>query len=249
MTKQKRGLWLFLFSLFPGAGELYMGFRKQGVSIMILFWSVILIGSWGIPWILFLLPVIWFYSFFNVHNLKSLSEEDFYAVEDHYILLSGDVDFGGISDQLKGKYRTLAAVVLIFIGITILWNNFMDLLAFILPTGVYTFLRSLSYQLPQVVIAIAIILAGLYILSDKKKNLSDNQEDSGNESHTEHFWEPYRPFQQSREPQPSASAPDSAAESSDISAPADNSDVSVPADITEAPADIPEEYPEYHQED
>ena len=38
MQKQKRGFWLFIFSLIPGAGEMYMGFKKQGISIMFLFW-------------------------------------------------------------------------------------------------------------------------------------------------------------------------------------------------------------------
>ena len=32
------------------------------------------------------LPVLWFYSFFHVHNLKELPEEEFYAIEDNYIL-------------------------------------------------------------------------------------------------------------------------------------------------------------------
>ena len=32
MQKQKRGFWLFIFSLIPGAGEMYMGFKKQGIS-------------------------------------------------------------------------------------------------------------------------------------------------------------------------------------------------------------------------
>ena len=40
MQKQKRGFWLFIFSLIPGAGEMYMGFKKQGISIMFLFWGV-----------------------------------------------------------------------------------------------------------------------------------------------------------------------------------------------------------------
>ena len=41
MQKQKRGFWLFIFSLIPGAGEMYMGFKKQGISIMFLFWGVV----------------------------------------------------------------------------------------------------------------------------------------------------------------------------------------------------------------
>ena len=83
MQKQKRGFWLFIFSLIPGAGEMYMGFKKQGISIMFLFWGVFAIGACtGMDWLVFLIPIIWFYSFFNVHNLKSLSEEEFYSIED-----------------------------------------------------------------------------------------------------------------------------------------------------------------------
>ena len=64
MQKQKRGFWLFIFSLIPGAGEMYMGFKKQGISIMFLFWGVFAIGACtGMDWLVFLIPIIWFYSF------------------------------------------------------------------------------------------------------------------------------------------------------------------------------------------
>ena len=125
MQKQKRGFWLFIFSLIPGAGEMYMGFKKQGISIMLLFWGVFAVGSCtGMDWLIFLIPIIWFYSFFNVHNLKSLSEEEFYSVEDSYVLhmdkLIGDVD------TLLTHHRKLTAIVLIVFGASILWNNLVD---------------------------------------------------------------------------------------------------------------------------
>ena len=83
MQKQKRGFWLFIFSLIPGAGEMYMGFKKQGISIMFLFWGVFAIGACtGMDWLVFLIPIIWFYSFFNVHNLKSLFQQKPYYQTD-----------------------------------------------------------------------------------------------------------------------------------------------------------------------
>ena len=85
MQKQKHGFWLFIFSLIPGAGEMYMGFKKQGISIMFLFWGVFAIGACtGMDWLVFLIPIIWFYSFFNVHNLNCDSADFpwcFYSVE------------------------------------------------------------------------------------------------------------------------------------------------------------------------
>ena len=192
MTKQKKGLWTFLFSLIPGAGEMYMGFRKQGISIMLLFWGIIAIASGtSLSWIIMFLPILWFYSFFNVHNLKSLSEEEFYSIEDNYVLhldqLIGDADI------FVNKYRTIVAVLLIFFGVSILWSNFTDLLFWILPSRLAEFISALSYRLPEIVIAVAIIIAGFYILSHKKAQLDEDYKDSNSE---EHYWEPYRPYQQ-----------------------------------------------------
>ena len=58
MQKQKKGFWLFIFSLIPGAGEMYMGFKKQGLSIMLLFYSLFAIGaSTGMDWIIMFFPI------------------------------------------------------------------------------------------------------------------------------------------------------------------------------------------------
>lgn len=189
MIKQKHGFWLFIFSLIPGAGEMYMGFRKQGLSIMLLFWAIIaLAGDIGLSWLIMFLPVLWFYSFFNVHNLKSLSEEEFYTQEDTYILhldtLIGD------ADSLLRKYRTIIAVLLILFGISILWNSLIDILYVILPGGLANILIPIAHNIPQMVIAIAIVATGYFILVNKKKELDQKKKEE------EHYWEPYRPYQQ-----------------------------------------------------
>lgn len=191
MIKQKRGFWLFIASLIPGAGEMYMGFRKKGISIMLIFWSIFaLAAGMGMDFLVMFLPIIWFYSFFDVHNLKTLSDEEFYSMEDNYILhmdqLLGD------TDNILKKYRSLIAVILIVFGVSILWNNFADILYWILPGFLGDVIRSIFYRLPQIVIAVAIIIAGFYILSDKRSKLRDNKK----AEQQEHYWEPYRPYQQ-----------------------------------------------------
>lgn len=213
MTKQKRGLWLFLFSLIPGAGEMYMGFRKQGISIMLLFWGIFAVSAGtGFSWILMFLPILWFYSFFNVHNLKSLSEEEFYSLDDTYVLhmdqLLGD------ADVLINKHHTIVAALLIFFGVSILWNNITDFLYWFLPSPLANLLYSISYRLPQIIIAIAIIAAGCYILSHKKARLENDYKNTKSE---EHYWEPYRPYQQAK---PSGTNTADTQESSSISTPA-----------------------------
>ena len=202
MTKQKHGCLLFLASLIPGAGEMYMGFRKQGVSIMLLFWGVLAFGSiTGIGWLIFFLPILWLYSFFNVHNLKSLSEDDFYSVEDTYILHLDQ--FIGTDGAIK-KHSTVAAVLLIIFGVAILWNNVTDILYWLFPGFLRDFLSTIFYQLPGTVIAIAIIAAGVYLLRSGKQ---EADEELAKENQEEHYWEPYRPYQQPSEPDSEKSTP------------------------------------------
>ena len=189
MKKQKHGFWVFIFSLIPGAGEMYMGFKKQGISIMLLFWGAIALASiTGLGWLAMFLPVIWFYSFFNVHNLKSLSEEEFYSVDDNYILHMDQ--FSGNMGKFLQKHRNVTAWVLILFGICILWSRFTALLYLIVPVELADYAYEICNSLPQIVIAAGIIAAGIYLLTQQKKKLEKE------ENKEEHYWEPYRPYQQ-----------------------------------------------------
>ena len=189
MKKQKHGFWVFIFSLIPGAGEMYMGFKKQGISIMLLFWGSIALASiTGLGWLAMFLPVIWFYSFFNVHNLKSLSEEEFYSVDDNYILHMDQ--FSGNMGKFLQKHRNVTAWVLILFGICILWSRFTTLLYLIVPVELADYAYEICNSLPQIVIAAGIIVAGIYLLTQQKKKLEKE------ENKDEHYWEPYRPYQQ-----------------------------------------------------
>ena len=189
MRKQKHGFWVFIFSLIPGAGEMYMGFKKQGISIMLLFWGSIALASiTGLGWLAMFLPVIWFYSFFNVYNLKSLSEEEFYSVDDNYILHMDQ--FSGNMGKFLQKHRNVTAWVLILFGICILWSRFTALLYLIVPVELADYAYEICNNLPLIVIAAGIIAAGIYLLTQQKKKLEKE------ENKDEHYWEPYRPYQQ-----------------------------------------------------
>ena len=112
MQKQKKGFLLFISSLIPGAGEMYMGFFKQGISIMTLFWAIIAIaGGLNISSLVIFLPVIWFYSYFHVHNLKELPEEEFYAIEDSYIFHLDQI-FSGFHNTSSRQLKA-ASILLI----------------------------------------------------------------------------------------------------------------------------------------
>lgn len=171
MTRQKKGFWLFIFSLIPGAGELYMGFQKKGLSLMLIWWGCIAGCAYlGFDAILFLLPIIWFYSFFQVHNLKSLSEEEFHSVEDKFLFPTE-----GFIENKKTfvmQYRNIIAIVLIVLGISGIWDIFTVWLRNFLPGEIYEYIEMFGYQLPTIAISIIMIVIGVKLVKGKKEELA-----------------------------------------------------------------------------
>jgi hypothetical protein len=63
------------FSVIPGAGHMNLGLLKQGAQLMAAFFLILLISNWlQLELLAFIVPVIWFFSIFDVYHL--LDEED-----------------------------------------------------------------------------------------------------------------------------------------------------------------------------
>lgn len=174
MTKKKSGFLTFIFSLLPGAGQMYMGFMKRGISLMSMFFLLIFLSAWlNLGALMLAMPIIWFFAFFDTHNLRAMPDDEFYAMEDEFIL------FPEIGKEklraLQNKYRNIFAIALIVIGISILWNNLIDIFDYILPEVIQHLLNRFGYYFPQLVIGFGIIVLGIYLIRGKKKEL-DTQE-------------------------------------------------------------------------
>jgi len=170
MQRRKGTFLTFIFSLLPGAGEMYMGFMKKGTSIMfIFFFGIFLSGFFNIGPLLFILPIIWFYSFFNVHNINGLSDEEFYALEDNYII-NLDAIFQD-HKFMEQKYRKVAAWILLIMGVSILWNNFSNFIFHLVPEIYKNTFWRIHDALPQTLIAIILIAIGVKLIQGKKKQI------------------------------------------------------------------------------
>lgn len=175
MTRKKSKFLTFCCSLVPGAGEMYLGFLKQGVSIMGLFLLIYILGGIIFPPAVTFCSVIWFYSFFHTHNLNSLPDDEFYAIEDGYILHFRQIVKG--RDVLLNQHRRLFAVVLILLGASMIWNNINDFLSMFvydlleLPSELQDMFHWFTNSLPRTVVSLAIIASGFYLIRDKKKEL------------------------------------------------------------------------------
>lgn len=206
MAHKKNRFWTFLFSLIPGAGEMYLGFMKQGISLMALFLGICAFCSFfRFDAGLFILPIVWCYSFFHVHNLNGLTDEEFEQVEDDYLIHMPE----HTELWLTRKKQMILAWVCIITGIYALWRVLLDMLWELIPSIYYQTIYFLSDLLPQVVLSILLIAVGIHLIRGKKAQLDseesedelfakrafgkDNPEDffPSDDSADDHFKKPY----------------------------------------------------------
>lgn len=174
MTRKKNGFWAFVFSLLPGAGEMYMGFFKQGISLMGMFFLIIFLASWlNIGPLLFVIPIIWFYGFFHVHNLRSLPDEEFYAIEDGYLFELDHMMPEG--KNLSRKWRNILAGVLIVIGVFTLGQRLMDSMYRLVPDYLREWYWHFWHTVPQLVFAVLLILCGIWLIRGKKQEFDEEE--------------------------------------------------------------------------
>lgn len=149
---------------------MYMGFLKMGASIMTLFFLIAFVSSsLGLGILFFADLTVWFYSFFHVHNLASLPDEEFYAIEDAWLFQSCAPAFSE-KDFLK-KNNRIIAWGLIILGAIMTWQGVLHLIEQYLPQEIYRCIWRFSYQMPKIVVGIAIIVLGAAMIRGKKKEL------------------------------------------------------------------------------
>jgi len=173
MIKKKSGFMTFICSLVPGAGEMYLGFMKEGLSIMCLAYAMFLAGIWiDAPWLVCGIIILWFYSVFNVHNKVSLPDEEFYALEDNYLFHLNQILPEG---RLNGRQTKIFGWLLVFFGVATIWRpSIRNLLAALRTYVSADFAKVVGNYLdsiPRIVIAGILIVSGVRLILKKKTEL------------------------------------------------------------------------------
>lgn len=170
MIRKKSSFFTFCFSLIPGAGQMYMGFMKRGTSLMSVFFLLIFLASWlHLGPLVYVMPVIWFFAFFDTHNLRSMSDDEFNAMDDNFIMIPEFAKEKAL--MLQSKYRNILALALIIIGLSILWNNIYGIIYWIMPGVLRELIWRFGQYFPQMCIGVIIIIIGVYLIRGKKMDL------------------------------------------------------------------------------
>jgi len=170
--RQKKGkFFTFIFSFLPGAAEMYMGFMKMGFSIMAIFFLSIFI-----PTVLsfsdafaFLVFLIWFWGFFHARNLVACNDDTFQNLPDEFIWESFAA---GRQIQISNPtLRKWVAGILIFFGVVILWQNISSIIYSLIPESLWIYLAPWVDRVPQIAVAVLIIIIGVKLIRGKKEEL------------------------------------------------------------------------------
>lgn len=178
MIKKRSKFLTVVFSMLPGAGHMFNGFMKLGVSLMTLFFAVVFLSvTLGLGPVMLLTPIIWFYAFFDCLNKRFLDDEEFYAQKDYYLF---DMDQPeGFNLGFFKKRKMILGIALIVFGLYIFWGGIPLHLLYRLNIAepVMQTILYLSKLAPQVIISCLIIWAGIALIRGKKKEMeAENDE-------------------------------------------------------------------------
>ncbi len=131
-------------SIIPGAGHMYLGYQKKGLIIMGGFFFTIFFMGWlGVSLFLFILPLIWFYSFFDA--LHSVDGADFEDEEIKFVL-----------PEIKPEW---VGIGLIVIGVLVVTERILYPL---IPYEIRNYIQTS-------IVSIIFIAGGIRLLSKGKK--------------------------------------------------------------------------------
>ena len=150
---------------------MYMGFMKQGISLMAIFILCFVIPSVlrvSDVFILFAV-LVWFYSFFHARNLASCDEETFQNIQDDYVW-TGILTETGLKIT-HPAVRKWGAVALIVYGVTQLWYSISNWLYYLIPDRLWEEVSMFVDDIPDIAVALVIIIVGCKLIAGKKEEL------------------------------------------------------------------------------
>lgn len=184
--KKRNKFFVFCFSFIPGAAEMYMGFMKNGLSIMAAFVAIPIAMNflWFAEKILLgWMAVTWFYAFFHAWNLYGLREEELGEREDNYFWKElGITKKLDIKDEKTRKYTSAGLIILgAFMAFGIIKNAVISMI----PDEYWDVFYFCVEYIPQFVISILIIIVGVKLIKAKKNELGIDDSYSVNEKKIE----------------------------------------------------------------
>ncbi len=137
---------------------MYLGLTTQGIQLMLLFFfTVFLSAAIELEFLVIFLPIIWFYSIFDVRS-KAASEE---PLLDSSLKIFSNIEYS--KDCIRGTtIEKYIGYFLITIGLLALFNNLL------VPIICHYVDLSIIRYIKSIIISMIFIASGLFLLRKKK---------------------------------------------------------------------------------
>ncbi|MEG0691887.1 MAG: hypothetical protein RR444_02270 [Oscillospiraceae bacterium] len=171
--RTKNKFFTFMTALIPGGGQMYHGLLKKGLSIMAIFWGIIAIAVLlYIPVICFLLPIVWFYSFFDAVNRMNMPIDEMKMIKDEY-LYQVNISHGKTISNILKKRHVWIGWGLTLIGIYSTFRMTMDmsygLISQYIDDSFYWSIRHFMNTIPTLIVPIVCVVIGIKLIKGANK--------------------------------------------------------------------------------
>lgn len=168
---KKNGILTFLFAFVPGAGQMYQGYMKRGLSLITLFFLCIMAGMLLLEQLVLTALIVWMYSFFDTFNLRAQFIAGTAPADDYL------VHFNTKDARLTLFFRDshkLVGWALIALGAMVAYQNIiMRVLGDVMwrwgqDNPVFRAIYLMLDALPQIVVCVALIVCGMWLVRGPK---------------------------------------------------------------------------------
>ena len=162
----KNGFLTFCCAFVPGAGQMYQGYMKRGLSLITMF--CVAFGAGTLLEVLYVaMPIVWMYSFFDTFNLRAQILADT-APEDDY-LIHFDPRDRRLARALLDSHKLVGWALIAFGALIAYQSLIMNILGDLVyrwghSSPVFRALYLVMASLPDVVVCVALIVCGVWLV-------------------------------------------------------------------------------------
>lgn len=162
----KNGLLTLLFAFIPGAGQMYQGYMKRGLSLMLMCCVIGVLAVLFSPIALFLM-LVFMYSFFDTLNLRAQIALGNAPADDYLVHL--DPKDKRLARLLLDSHKLVGWLLIAFGALIAYQNLIMNTLGDLVyrwghSSPVFRALYLVMDSLPDVVVCVVLIVCGVWLV-------------------------------------------------------------------------------------
>ena len=162
----KNGLLTLLFAFIPGAGQMYQGYMKRGLSLMLMCCAICVLAVLFSP-IAFFLLLVFMYSFFDTLNLRAQIALGNAPAGDYLVHL--DPKDKRLARLLLDSHKLVGWLLIAFGALIAYQNLIMNIFGDLVyrwghSSPVFRALYLVMASLPDVVVCVVLIVCGVWLV-------------------------------------------------------------------------------------